>query len=108
ALAAADATVHVDPAGDLRPVDELLEGVGTLRLVLGPLLGAAIERFDGTQLRGVALETPRDQFRFVSLTNGQGSRRSAGACRRQAPLPSSPRTAKDARGRCVRCLRRWP
>jgi hypothetical protein len=71
ALAPPDATVHVDAARQLGPVDELLQRIGTLGLVLGPFVRAAIQRLHGVQLRGIAVEPARGEFLFVSLFDAQ-------------------------------------
>lgn len=112
ALAPPDAAIHVDAARELRPVDELLQRVRALGLVLGPFGGAAIQRLHGAQLRGIALEPARSEFRLVGLFDaGQKIgeiRSSACACPRRVPLPSWLPTATGARGRCAQCPRRWP
>ena len=53
ALAAPDAAVHVDAARDRRPRDQLGQRVAAPRLVVGPLVLAALERVDRAQLRRV-------------------------------------------------------
>ena len=65
ALAAPHPAEHVHPAGDGRPVDQLLEGIGSSALELRPLLGAALQRVHRAQLRGVALIAPRVQLGLV-------------------------------------------
>ena len=68
ALAAPHPAVHVDALGQIRVVDELLEGVGTLAFVDRPLVGAALQSLDSTQLRRVTFEALGLQLRLISLS----------------------------------------
>jgi hypothetical protein len=65
ALAAADPAIQVNAQRNRWMADQLFEGIGTSGLVVGPLLGAALERCNRAQLRRVALVTPGAQFGFV-------------------------------------------
>jgi hypothetical protein len=69
ALAAPHPAEHVHAAWHVRPVDQLLQGVGALSLELRPLPGATLQRLDRTQLRGVTGVTPRLEFSFVRLAD---------------------------------------
>ena len=112
ALAAADAAVHVDAARDRRPRDQLGQRIAAPRLVVGPLVLAALQRVDRAQLRGVGSVAAFGERLLVEIADPTVSRRasrsSACACRPPAPLPWSLRSATGARGRSVRCLRPRP
>ena len=89
-------------------ISALLDSDLSARLSTSPTLGRA-KRIDSAQLRRVALESARGEFRLVGLLDAHRAvRSSACACRPPAPLPWSPRTTTGVRGRCGQCPRRWP
>jgi hypothetical protein len=61
ALAAADAAPHVDAARDRRAHQQFGHRVGAPRLVVGPLVLAALERVERAQLGGVARVATLDE-----------------------------------------------
>ena len=64
-LAAAHATVHVHAAGDLRTVDQLLEGARTLAPVVRPIGRTAVQRRDNGELPGIRLVGPQLELALV-------------------------------------------
>ena len=69
ALAAPHPAVHVDATGDLGMVDELLEGVGAALAVDRPVVGTALQRLDGAQLRRITVKALGYQFGLVGLSH---------------------------------------
>ena len=67
ALATPHAAVHVHAAGNVWPVDQLLDRVGALGLVGSPVIGTTLQGVDRAQLGGIALKAFGGQFGQVSL-----------------------------------------
>ena len=69
ALAPPHPAIHVHAARHIRPVDQLLECVGTLGLVCGPVISATLKGIHCAQLGRVTLVAFSGQLGQVSLFN---------------------------------------
>src|SRR6185369_11657837 len=93
ALAAADAAPEIHAARDRRPGDQLGDGVAATRLVVDPLVLAALERLERAQLGGVGLVAAFGERLLVELSDAH----SDASARRAAPKGAAARSGGSER-----------